>query len=192
MGHTGRKILPHPFQKVCFYFLLFFPILTTGTFLWFYTFSNLRKETIPVVRYADQPAWTISVLRSRNYLFSAPAPPLSIISAAPTPAPAPAIYCHLKLYYYNSRSILATSKLTEVSIYLKDNFGSRSQIIFCLHADPDPHPICGSGSSRSPIMRIRIHITALLFNTITYLCKLWDNITFYSPVKTKKSSFVCS
>ena len=42
-----------------------------------------------------------SLLRSRNYLFSAPtpapAPPLSLISA-----PAPAIYCHLKLFYNSS------------------------------------------------------------------------------------------
>ena len=49
-----------------------------------------------------------SVLRSRNYLFSAltlaPAPPLSIISApASAPAPAPGIVCHLKLYYNRSR-----------------------------------------------------------------------------------------
>ena len=71
-----------------------------------------------------------TVLRSRNYLFSAPAsgsfsaPPLSIISA---PAPAPAIYCHLKLYYNSSTIrnksqwkfffILAYSKLTAVNIY---------------------------------------------------------------------------
>ena len=45
-----------------------------------------------------------AVLRSRNYLFSAPAPPLSIISA-PAPAPATAIYCYLKLFY-NSITIL--------------------------------------------------------------------------------------
>ena len=68
----------------------------------------------------------IPVLRSRNYLFSAPAPPLSIISA---PAPAPAIYCNLKLYYNTNSStkrnmsqwrfffILASSKLTPVNIY---------------------------------------------------------------------------
>ena len=37
----------------------------------------------------------LSVLRSRNYLFSAPAPTLAIISA---PAPAPAIYWHFKLF----------------------------------------------------------------------------------------------
>ena len=36
-----------------------------------------------------------TVLRSRNYLFSAPAPTLTIISA---PAPATAIYWHLKLF----------------------------------------------------------------------------------------------
>ena len=47
-----------------------------------------------------------TVLRSQNYLFSAPAPTLSIISApAPAPAPAPAINCHLKLFY-NSSTIL--------------------------------------------------------------------------------------
>ena len=40
----------------------------------------------------------LPVLRSRNYLFSALAPPLSLISApAPAPAQAPAIYCHLKV-----------------------------------------------------------------------------------------------
>ena len=41
-----------------------------------------------------------SVLRSRNYLFSAPAPALTLISApAPAQAPATAMYCHLKLLY---------------------------------------------------------------------------------------------
>ena len=41
-----------------------------------------------------------AVLRSRNYLFSAPAPTLFIISApAPAPAPVTAIYCHIKLFY---------------------------------------------------------------------------------------------
>ena len=64
-----------------------------------------------------------SVLRSRNYLFPAPAP-----------TPAPAIYCHLKLYCNSSNIgnkfqwrfffILASSTLTTVNIYLKDNFGS--------------------------------------------------------------------
>ena len=39
------------------------------------------------------------VLRSRNYLFSALAPTLAIISApAPAPAPGTAIYWHLKLF----------------------------------------------------------------------------------------------
>ena len=45
-----------------------------------------------------------SMLRSRNYLFSAPAPTLSIISA-PAPPPATAIYCHIKLFD-NSSTIL--------------------------------------------------------------------------------------
>ena len=43
-----------------------------------------------------------AVLRSRNYLLSAPAPLLSLI-LAPAPAPAhAAIYCHLKLFYKSS------------------------------------------------------------------------------------------
>ena len=41
--------------------------------------------------------FVLSVLRSRNYLFSAPAPTLAAISA-PAPAPATAIYLHLKLF----------------------------------------------------------------------------------------------
>ena len=44
------------------------------------------------------------MLRSRNYLFSASAPPRSIISA-PAPAPATAKYYHLKLFH-NSSAIL--------------------------------------------------------------------------------------
>ena len=69
-----------------------------------------------------------SVLRSRNYLFLAPAPHFPFTSApAPAPAPASAIYCHLKLYY-NSSTIrnmsqwrfffnLSSSKLTAGNIY---------------------------------------------------------------------------
>ena len=56
----------------------------------------------------------IPVLRSRNYLFSAPAPPLSIISA---PAPAPAIYCNLKLYY-NANSSTYQTKYVSMEIFL--------------------------------------------------------------------------
>ena len=39
------------------------------------------------------------MLQNRNYLFSAPAPPLSIILA---PALATAIYWHLKLFFNSS------------------------------------------------------------------------------------------
>ena len=45
-----------------------------------------------------------AVLRSRNYLFFAPVPTLSIISA-PAPAPATSIYCYIKLFY-NCSTIL--------------------------------------------------------------------------------------
>ena len=74
------------------------------------------------------------MLQSQNYLFLAPAPPLSLISAL---APDPAMYCHLKLYYNSSSTIrnmsqwrfcfiLAQSKQTKVNTgtYKKDNFGS--------------------------------------------------------------------
>ena len=40
-----------------------------------------------------------SVVRSQNYVFSAPAPPLAII---PAPAPGPAIYCTLEVYCNSS------------------------------------------------------------------------------------------
>ena len=54
------------------------------------------------------------MLRSRNYLFAAPAPSLSIISA-----PAPAIYCHLKLFYTVTVEIsFSSSKLTAENVYL--------------------------------------------------------------------------
>ena len=43
----------------------------------------------------------LPVLRSRNYLFSAPAPNLTIISD-PAPAPTTAIYWHLKLFLNTS------------------------------------------------------------------------------------------
>ena len=78
-----------------------------------------------------------SVLRSQNYLFSAPTPaPLSSLISAPAPAPAPAMYCNLKLFY-NSNTIpmevyitfffiLESSKLTAGNIHLKNNFGSGS------------------------------------------------------------------
>ena len=65
------------------------------------------------------------MLRSQNYLFSAPAPPLSIISA-----PAPALYCHLKLFYHTKTGrnllffILASSTRTIINIFCS---GSRSQ-----------------------------------------------------------------
>ena len=49
--------------------------------------------TVPVVHLLTEEI--ISVLRSRNFLFSAPAPTLTIISAQ---APATAIYWHLKLF----------------------------------------------------------------------------------------------
>ena len=64
----------------------------------------------------------ISVLRSQNYLFSAPtpAPHLSIISA-PAPAPTPAIYCHLKLYY-NSSTIRNMSQLSFFFILILASF----------------------------------------------------------------------
>ena len=89
------------------------------------------------------------VAEPKLFIFS-PAPPMSLI-LAPAPAPASAKYCHLKLYY-NSNTIrnmfqwrfffiLASSKLTAVHIYLKDNFGfgsgSRSQKI---SAPPAPAP----------------------------------------------------
>ena len=74
-----------------------------------------------------------AVLRSGNYLFSAPAPPLSIILAL-AQAPATAIYCHLNMSYtvlIKDRNylffILASSKLTAENIYDKKNFGSGSR-----------------------------------------------------------------
>ena len=83
-------------------------------------------------------SWLQSVLRSQNYLFSAPTPPLSLILAAapapnpvPAPALAPAIYCHLKLFFNRSTltmevkirfsssySTVASFKLTAVNIYI--------------------------------------------------------------------------
>ena len=73
-----------------------------------------------------------TVLRSRNYLFSAPAP-----------APPPAINCHLKLLYnsivypqsipYQERKTLAfihpigSSNLAKENIYFTNNFGSGSR-----------------------------------------------------------------
>ena len=61
---------------------------------------------------------------SRNYFFSAPAPPLSITTAtAPAPAPAPVIQ---DIDSSTIRNILASFNLTTVNIYLKDNFGSGS------------------------------------------------------------------
>ena len=55
------------------------------------------------LRSTDCARHLFSVLRSRNYLFSAPtlAPPLSLISAL-APAPAQAIHCHLKLFYHRN------------------------------------------------------------------------------------------
>ena len=77
------------------------------------------------------------VLRSRNYLFSAP--PLSIFAAlALATGTDPAIFCHFKLYYNNSTIrimsqwrffVLASSKVTKLNIYLKDISCSWSQII---------------------------------------------------------------
>ena len=76
------------------------------------------------------------VLRSRNYLFS---------------APASAIYCHLTLYYNSSTIrnmsqwrfffIPTSSKLTAVNIYQKYSFGSgsRSKIISALLAPAPQH-----------------------------------------------------
>ena len=105
----------------------------------------------------------LSVLRSRNYLFSAPtlapAPPFSII-LAPAPAPAPALYWHLKLFYNSSTTrnmfqwrfvfILASSKLTIGNIYLirsfrlwvqvSHNFGSGSAtLVFIVQTFQSPH-----------------------------------------------------
>ena len=78
------------------------------------------------------------VLRSRNYLLSAPAPPLSIFSA-PAPAPAPAIFCHLNCTitvqqqqqhkkYVSMASFLhpIASKLTILKYLFKKIFGSGS------------------------------------------------------------------
>ena len=87
------------------------------------------------------------VLRSRNYLCSASAPPLSIIST-PATAPAPAIYCHLKLYYSITvvpvGTIQASFKLTAVNNYLRDNFGYRS------------------GLKQFRLLRLRLRNTALV------------------------------
>ena len=126
----------------------------TGPINWMCNKPVLKKESF-CSRFVVEIFISIFflVLRSQNYLFSAPAPPWSLISA-----PAPAIYCHLKLFY-NSNTIpmevqyryisfffiLASSKLTAVNtgIHLKNSLGSgtssgsRSQVI---SAPPAPTP----------------------------------------------------
>ena len=60
----------------------------------FVTGANTGTRLCPINMTSTGGGGGIAVLRSLNYLFSPPAPPLSPISA---PAPAPPIYGHLKV-----------------------------------------------------------------------------------------------
>ena len=128
----------------CIYLIFIFLLI------WFY-FQKSKNETLIVkntnaVASKGQVIFMIlnAVLLSRNNLFSAPAPPLSLISAT---APAPAIYCHLNLFYNSSILLEVDIGFLHPSILqtdcrkylLKNNFGSgsRSQII---SAPPTPAP----------------------------------------------------
>ena len=66
-------------------------------------FANLKRQFYKTFDTVNSHDFCDSVAELIFFLFSAPAPPFSIISAsAPAPTPAPAIYCHLKLYYNSS------------------------------------------------------------------------------------------
>ena len=80
------------------------------------------------------------VLRSRHYLYSAPALHVSIISA-PAPAPATAIYCHLKLYY-NCQGCESGSAWIRIHFPSWIRIGILKKFVtnfVRLDPDPDPH-----------------------------------------------------
>ena len=139
-------ILTHLGSKFICWSIFAYGLLFVELFAWckslcgvMYTAKSSSAESLTTRKQAQRCKWhhrvdslvstTLTVLRSRNYLFSVLAPPFFLLLA-----PAPAIHCHFKMYlqYYNSRTIrnmsrwryklvflhpIASSTLTSVSIY---------------------------------------------------------------------------
>ena len=98
-------------------------IATKSTIYFMKEFDCVRLTSNTIVLHLYK---YFSVLRRRYYLFSAPVPPLSLVSA-PAPAPATAIYCHLKLFY-NSCSSTRVSEPAFFGVLRLREFFIRSRL----------------------------------------------------------------
>ena len=90
-GLSSLEEVIESFFHLCFVANMEYPKVNTFSYIGvpeLYGYSTTYEST-------DTQVSGSAVLRSRNYLFFAPAPTLTIISA---PAPASAIYWHLKMF----------------------------------------------------------------------------------------------